>query len=58
MVGCHGCRKITTDIFIKRSNDAHNNTYDYSRTKYINNSTKVIITCKKHGDFKQVAISK
>lgn len=25
--------------------------FDYSKTKYINKDTKVVITCKKHGDF-------
>lgn len=52
--GCPECSKktkLTTDIFIKRSNEAHNNFYDYSKTDYINYSTKVIITCPIHGDF-------
>lgn len=25
--------------------------YDFSKTKWINNDTKVVITCRKHGDF-------
>lgn len=52
--GCPQCSKkarLTTDIFIKRSNDIHKNFYDYSKTNYINYDTKVIITCPIHGEF-------
>ena len=37
--------------FIDKANKIHNNEYDYSKVEYINSSTKVCITCKKHGDF-------
>jgi hypothetical protein len=32
----------------------HGNKYDYTKVNYVNNKTKVIITCPKHGDFDQV----
>lgn len=36
---------------IKKFRKAHGNTYSYTKTVYINDSTKVIVTCKIHGDF-------
>ena len=45
--------KHTTDSFIKRALEVHGDKYDYSKTNYVNGSLKVIITCKKHGDFEQ-----
>lgn len=39
--------------FIKRSNQVHNNFYDYSKINYINATTKVKIICLKHGEFHQ-----
>ena len=30
----------------------HNDRFDYSKVNYINNNSKIIITCKIHGDFK------
>ena len=52
--GCPKCSKqfkYTIDDFIKKSNQIHNNKYDYSNTKYKNTTTKIIITCPIHGDF-------
>ena len=60
----NGCRKCynekikhsnssNTDDFIKKSNFIHNNFYTYDKVEYVNNTTKVIITCPIHGDFKQ-----
>jgi very-short-patch-repair endonuclease len=45
--------KKTTSIFINESNSVHDFLYDYSKVDYINNHTKVIIICKKHGEFLQ-----
>ena len=45
---------MTTNDFIKRAKDVHNNYYTYSRTIYINKNEKVIITCPIHGDFQQL----
>ena len=45
-------RTLTTDEFICKSKILHNDSnYNYSKVHYINNKTKVIITCPKHGDF-------
>ena len=50
---CGGCSKLTTPEFIKRSIKLHGDKYNYSKVNYINNNTKVLIVCKKHGDFYQ-----
>jgi very-short-patch-repair endonuclease len=47
-------KKRTINEFIEMSNYIHNNKYNYDKSIYVNNSTKLIITCPKHGDFKQV----
>ena len=54
--GCSQCSKnkrLTTEIFVNESIKIHGNKYDYSKVNYINNHTKVIITCPIHGDFLQ-----
>ena len=63
--GCRDCgkqktinmRKSNTNDFIKKSNIIHNNKYDYSKVEYIKSNQKVIIICKKHGEFKQTSNS-
>lgn len=60
----HGCpicgreivessKRLTLEEFIRRSNIAHNNKYDYSHSEYINGRTKTTITCPVHGPFEQ-----
>jgi len=44
---------INEDDFIKLSNEKHNYQFTYNKVKYVNKETKVIITCKEHGDFEQ-----
>lgn len=42
----------TTEDFIKRSKEIHgNDTYNYSKVVYRNNTTKVKIICSNHGEF-------
>ena len=64
----HGCplcakekskksRSLTTEEFIKRSQETHGETYDYSKVNYINSNTKVCIICPKHGEFWQYPLS-
>lgn len=48
-----GKKTMSTEEFVKRANNKHNCKYDYHRTQYINQYTKIIVTCKQHGDFKQ-----
>jgi very-short-patch-repair endonuclease len=45
--------KSNTINFIKKSKEIHSNKYDYSSVEYINNHTKVTITCFTHGIFNQ-----
>lgn len=46
--------KFDTEKFIKKSIQIWENKYDYSKTKYINSNTKVIVICNEHGDFEQL----
>lgn len=50
---CYGNKKRTNDEFIDKASKIHNNKWNYTKTKYINNNTPIIITCKEHGDFLQ-----
>jgi hypothetical protein len=60
-IGCQECanelrsknQRSTTDEFINMANTVHGFKYNYSKSEYKNNHTKLIITCKKHGDFVQ-----
>lgn len=53
--GCPLCsgKNKTTKQFISEAKLIHNNTYDYSKVKYINATTPIIVICPIHGDFKQ-----
>lgn len=44
-------RKLTTDEFIIKAKAIHGDKYIYDKCEYISTKTKVIITCKEHGDF-------
>ncbi|NEQ41508.1 MAG: GIY-YIG nuclease family protein [Okeania sp. SIO3I5] len=46
-------QKELTQKFIKRAQEIHGDTYDYSKFEYINSSTKGKIICSIHGDFFQ-----
>lgn len=52
--GCPKCskyKKLTTEEFIERARKVHGDKYDYSKTEYVNSSTKVCIICPIHGEF-------
>jgi len=49
--------KRTTSEFIERATLVHNSVYTYEYAEYINSKEFIIITCKHHGNFKQVANS-
>ena len=59
--GCPKCgetsrtakRTKNIKVFITEANLIHKSIYFYTKTKYINTDTKVIITCNLHGDFEQ-----
>lgn len=57
--GCSICKKNqkrqeSQEDFIKRSQEIHNNKYDYSKVKYINQQSYVTIICQEHGEFEQI----
>ena len=60
--GCPECGIIssktkqtkTQEQFISDANDVHQFKYGYGETKYINGTTRIIITCPPHGNFIQM----
>lgn len=48
-------RKLTRKEFIEKSIRKHGNTYDYSKVVYNRNRDRVVIICKVHGEFSQIA---
>ena len=44
---------IKNNNFIEKAKAIHKNRYDYSKVNYVNAKTKIIITCKQHGEFEQ-----
>ena len=46
-------RKLTTEEFVKKAQQIHNQKYDYQLVDYKNAHTKVKIICPKHGIFEQ-----
>ncbi len=44
-------RKLQQSEVIKRLMSIHGNKYDYSKIVYVNRRTKVIVICKKHGEW-------
>ena len=59
--GCPQCtyddNKIGLVQFIQRSNNIHNNIYDYSLAIYARTDKKLKIICNKHGEFEQTPFS-
>jgi hypothetical protein len=59
--GCPACglarrkksRANTTESFIEEAKAVHPDKYNYDKVNYVNNHTKVTITCPIHGDFEQ-----
>jgi len=60
--GCPTCalarraalRRKPSELFVSESNEVHAYFYAYERMgEYVNNRTKVTITCPEHGDFEQ-----
>lgn len=47
-------KKITKEIFFHRAKLIHGELFDYSSTVYENSEKRVIIKCRKHGDFLQL----
>ncbi|MBI2774732.1 hypothetical protein HYX58_01885 [Candidatus Dependentiae bacterium] len=62
--GCKRCKGIRASIpkvlecaksFVEKARKVHGDKYDYSKSSYLASDKKIIITCKMHGDFSQVA---
>ena len=56
-IDCAGLRRKTTEIFVQEAIAVHGDTYDYSKSTYVNALTKVVIICKVHGEFQQTPAS-
>lgn len=56
---CSGRNDLVNSLqkFIEKSNNIHNEKYLYHKFIFIDNKTKGIIVCKKHGDFEQTTNS-
>lgn len=54
---CAGKKRYTLDEVLEKFKEAHGDKYDYSKVAYSNNKKKVLIICRKHGEFSQVAKS-
>src|SRR3984957_18843341 len=48
---CYGNEIITTKSFIAKAKTIHGSRYSYRLSKYIDAFTKLIVICKKHGQF-------
>lgn len=44
-------KKYTSTSFIEKCKKIHNDKYDYSNVYYINNDIKIVVICKKHGEY-------
>lgn len=44
-------RRLDPSDFIERAVAVHGDAYDFSKTNYINMTTKVVVSCNRHGDF-------
>jgi uncharacterized C2H2 Zn-finger protein len=57
--GCRKCayenKKYTNEEIILEAKKIHGDKYDYSKVKYTGATSKIIINCKRHGDFIQQA---
>jgi hypothetical protein len=59
--GCPKCgslnsirsRSLTTQEFVERAKKIQDGKYDYTKVKYLNSTSKIIIICPIHGDFLQ-----
>lgn len=54
--GCPLCsknRRLTFDIFLKKSNEVHSFYYQYDEGSFVNSTVKAKIICPKHGEFFQ-----
>lgn len=56
-IGCSKCSgkySPTTEEWVEKAKKVHGDKYDYSISIYVNTKTKIMIICKKHGNFTQL----
>ena len=53
MISSSNKKKSTTEEFIRKAKEVHDDKYTYDKVDYVSSKTIVIITCPKHGDFEQ-----
>lgn len=46
-------KKKTTEQFVLEAIEKHGDKYDYSKVVYTTTNSKIVVTCKVHGDFEQ-----
>ncbi|MGR3344255.1 MAG: hypothetical protein ACU0DI_13715 [Paracoccaceae bacterium] len=51
---CAGFTRLSTEEFVRRSLEMHGTKYDYSKSEYVNQKTRVRIICPIHGEFLQL----
>lgn len=51
---CGGSKQLTIGEWLLKVKKVHGDTYDYSKTRYVNAKTPVTIICEIHGEFIQV----
>jgi len=44
-------RRLDPEEFVSRASKVHAGKYQYGKTAYVNMTTKVVVTCPRHGDF-------
>jgi hypothetical protein len=57
--GCTNCgiikssdsKRYNTETYIESAKEKHGELYDYSKVEYLSSDSKIIIICKKHGEF-------
>lgn len=52
--GISGLKSQSQQMCIEKFKEVHGDRYDYSKVQYRNARTKVIIVCRKHGEFSQL----
>jgi len=48
-------KKITTKDFIRRAKNLHGDKYNYEKSVYTKMNEKILIVCRKHGEYWQIA---
>ena len=47
-------RQKANETFVERCKEIHGDKYTYDKVDYVDSHTKIIVTCKEHGDFPTV----